>query len=812
MKINLKQISVSLLFCFIFSILCSYNIFADTRISAGWAGDGSITKDDLKSTYTIDFTLTSNNGNKNPSYDLNAVKFAIQSYCAEKFKESVEGDFNNLNFVPEITVKHYLHPEDSGAQNIHYTKFHHYQDEDDVWHCGCEPDNSISVTTYMTNIDMSFLDYYTNYPISIEFSINETTYKIYTYTTNKVVNDGHCECHEGLSRASGDSNNKLQYQMAKNTKVVLEAFQEAAIRGIVAASIGVGYNVGTMYSQRQIALTDAMEKQPNGAYDFKNSTIFKQAFSYYMSPLFGKLDAAEYGYLFDDDSEEEWVALAISQQVFQGAGVKIDNGFLNFKSELTEDEINKMGLKITKSITFRDGAKRFQSFAANLSKDPASVLSYHMKIAYPYLFTKIGTSYSLDNQNLRIDAEYTYCVFNDRIYNSAFEEITDRGVIGISRNQIFLYYQDQAILDSSGGSSGESLPVGVVIIGEFDECVVDTSSNGSANVFYATGRKIGFNNGYSDLLTIDRANPNLMYNTSEGGRKGFLPRNAVFLPTEEEKEVAKNNYTLVGQAAVEGKGVLMKLPEISLSSIKTITTDITNHAYIDSPQFIKFFIVFDKVENRKAIEDYNTRTGMELDDAGKESLGLSHWAFLLIRNNMYINDSELLAWLRTDTARSITYVDADTLLAKITGDFVNGLKKLSFEDWSRMQDIKAELSHNKDMWLVRVFNIMSIVMGVFLFIFAVLICMVYWIDIFNTFSRVSLLQFVSMGRLYPVEDKDMIPYIGMNDSGVKYVTFKDVLILAAIFIVMGFFFLNVSTVITFIVKLYNYIMYVLGGL
>ena len=129
-----------------------------------------------------------------------------------------------------------------------------------------------------------------------------------------------------------------------------------------------------------------------------------------------------------------------------------------------------------------------------------------------------------------------------------------------------------------------------------------------------------------------------------------------------------------------------------------------------------------------------------------------------------------------------------------------------------MQDIKEEIEGRKNSVLVRVFNITSIVMGVFLMVFAVLICLAYWIDIFNTFSDLSILHYISFGRLYSVEDKELIPYTSVSGGeNIKYVTFKDVLIIAAIMVAIGFLFLNVSKLVYIIVYIYNYIMQVLGG-
>jgi hypothetical protein len=237
-----------------------------------------------------------------------------------------------------------------------------------------------------------------------------------------------------------------------------------------------------------------------------------------------------------------------------------------------------------------------------------------------------------------------------------------------------------------------------------------------------------------------------------------------------------------------------------------------NHAKLpEYPRVVKMFIDFgfisvnsDTVVNNKGIQI--SQTANTNTEEGK-------YAFYIVRNNMYygIEGNDLVDWLSTDLARSMTYVDADALLAKIKGDFTNKLGKITYEEYMRMQEIRRELQYDKDMWLVRTFNVASLVMGSFLIVFAILLMLFYWFDQFNAFTSFSLVQFVSMGNLYPVWDKDIVPYVPMNSDKVKFVTFKDILIIAFILVVMGILFVNVGTIVEFIINVYNYIMFIFGG-
>lgn len=604
---------------------------------------------------------------------------------------------------------------------------------------------------------------------------------------------------------------ETQYKIAQDTLKGVEDIYEALELGLIAGSIGSGYNVGTVYSTTQISLADAMTEDESGnGYDFKNQNALKTAFAYYMNPLLGKVE-----FLSDGSGEKSAViptdiagwkdkVSTLNPDFINDHDVVINSEFTAFESGLSEDAINANGLKKTKKANFTNGVKALTDVGT--SKTPGSVISYNMKIAYPYIFYKVGNNYKLHTKNLKLEEDYQYCIYDDYIRDNEFNKITNRDSIGISRDQLFLYYQ----------FNSEGQYIGVLLIGSFDEGVIDTSEADNGRL-YATGRKIGFNNGYSDLLVFNDANPMLMYSTSDGGKKGYLPKNAAFLLDDTEVEVVMNNMTVHPQAIVEGKAEFLPLTIPSNKEILNDLKSMGNHDVINTePQMFKFNIVFTQIINEtgsKDAEEINEANGTSdpLTDKEKEEMGLSHYAFVMLRNNRYINDAELIAWLKTNNARSIPYVDAEGLLDKITGDFLDGLEKLTYEDWLSMQNIKSELENNKDMWLIRVLNVMAIVMGVFLIIFAILICLAYWIDIFNTLADFSILQFISFGNLYPVENKDLIPYVSESKSSTKYVTFKDVLIIAGICCGIGIIFMNTFTLVSWIVYLYNYIMTTLGG-
>ena len=318
-------------------------------------------------------------------------------------------------------------------------------------------------------------------------------------------------------------------------------------------------------------------------------------------------------------------------------------------------------------------------------------------------------------------------------------------------------------------------------------------------------------------MDIREKNVNLLYASGESGKKSYMPLNILF-PTDVDY---KNSKALLGALSAK---VAASYPELT-SELRSVLaypkgTEFfeelwkkENHGEIPiTSNAVVLYIDFGEIVNQskviKVMEDDGSGTPKEVEKIEK---GASKYAFYCIRNNAYLGDSDLLDWLKTDKAKSLTYVDAQKLIDLIEGNFTGSLTRLTYSDWKKMQDIKDELQYKKDTWLVRFMNVLSMIMGIILIIFAILFMIAYWIDIFNTFTDVSILHFISFGNLYPVADKMTETYLKNNMGNTKFVTFKDVVILGLIMIACGILFLNTFALINFIVHVFNYFMYLFGG-
>lgn len=792
----IKTFLFFILFISVFSVIC---LGAD----GGYPSDSDITSDKLGYLYKKVENGKSGGGT---IVQMDTKVKELKNDYAEKMQKACKNNFEGLDFITNVKVKgnYFVFSTDDNG-NIVAT------------------DTVFEKEYPITEIDLSFLDYYTgSAEFTITFKVKDTEYFIKTSTKN-----GWDGTNKYSRASSSEDSEKAKAKRAENAGLMLSTLSDAAYTGIIAGSVGAGFNVGTVYSNRQVALSavtykvdsagsqvesteeESDEVTVNTSYgrhnDFKDLSYVKYSFSYYISPLFGKMDAVEYADVFGESQDTKWVEIArnMETKAIDGKTINISDEFKDFSSRLSEDKMTEDGYKISNKKLNGNGAQKFKG--VHSSETPRTVLSYNIRIAYPYAFTKSGSLYSMSTNNLRVDGDYTFNVFNEKFYKtSTFEEVANRAEIpNLGMEDMFLYRQK---IDGNF--------VGVIIIGNFLEAVIDTSSKGDATL-YATGRQIGFNNGYSSQLNLNHANKEMMYCVGDSGLTGFLPKNAAFSLSKDELDIIENNMNAMGEAENQGKSQIKSLPIKSNEDIEKDLVDINNHPYIaESPTGFKFYILFTEVENKKALSDLKEKAeeggeGGEGDENNAKDF--KQWAFCIIRNNRYVNDNSLTSWLRTDKAKSIPYVDSETLLNKITGNYIDGFVKLTYEDWKKMKSIESELNTNKSMFLVRIMNTMSIVMGVFLIIFAILICLAYWIDIFNTFTDFSILQFISSGRLYPIESEHLGDIVNKKSETTKYVTFKEVLVIAGIMVVIGVIFMNVSYVVYLISCLYNYILDTIGG-
>lgn len=752
----------SFIILFFLCILCS--LFSFVRV---YGVDLWIKNNDAEHFYN---SISSNTASNTT---IQTIGEKLSEYHLNNFRKLAENGYGGVD-LPSIKFEYILSPNDGGS-NI-----------------------TESITTNYLDIDVDSLFNYSkeNHKlIQVTITIEIVSGEENSTTTRYVL-----KCYPNFSSA----------------KTIITKLSDYAYNGIIGGSIECGYNVGVPYSLVQRPLTDLMELRGAG-YEFKSLSSISYSFGYFYHPFLGNLYLNQEPYL--PKSDEEWLKLLKDKksEFIQNSTLNINEKFIHFANNLSPDNVNVEGCKITEA-KIENAITRYAKVSG--TKDPKNVLSYNVPMAVPYIFS-VGSNGTgkLAINNLRQIDNYIYCLYNDCIYDSEMNRVASMvGEVKVPRDKIYLYCQlkgeeGEEIEDSNGNKTKKVVTKtsGVALISVFYECVADyreehDSIDEYMKNLYLTGRQLTFDNGYSDSLNIWSKNANLLYANSAGGKIGYIPANVMF-PTDIDYQTADIFLQAINPdvARKEPKLVEQLRHVLEYPKGKDFFENLwnsDNHGEIPtSNKAVKMYIDFGEIVNQS-----------EVDEAGNITPAASKYVFYCVRNNAYVGDAELIDWLKTDEAKALTYVNADKLRNLIEGNFFGSLTHLTYGDWQKMQGIKEKLANDKDMWLIRVMNVVSLVFGTFLIIFAILFMMAYWIDIFNTFTGVSILHFISMGNLYPITDDITEDYLKNSMPNTKFVNFKQVLIIACIMIAAGILFLNTFYIIDFLVKTFNYILYLFGGM
>lgn len=807
MKKNIFRISFIFLFCLICIISCNFNIFAAD----------------------FSFNLDKDDGTISGAFS------RIKGYYCRTISNGFDDLFQiakSSGYIPKIKVTGKVEEESPIYKTINGVEtLVGYE----VLTVDVENAKDVEKTEYLlTEFDESIVDFFLELPsrefLTFSFLLDNNSYTIschpscYLYEVY-AANEPYAyeiirKDWEEIDKSTSGIETKIQ-----DRKKYLVDLSNSCIEGIIGGSVGAGYNVGVPYTTSQKPLADLMTPK-GGGYDFNEISSLKVTLFYYYSPLFGKMYVEESGVSIPT-TQEEWITYGRSRvsDFIVSDHIKIDAGFEDYIKSLSEEIINDKGEKITDK-RIENGVKRF---AIEGSTEPKSVLSYNIEMAVPQFWDLNNGIGSLYEVSLKHIDGYVYCLYNDNIYVKDSDMKNAVAFMGnlCNRKSIYMYNQDLSINEE------KVVKTGIVLIGSFSECVVDTSMNsverekvvttlsgladGSeitaelTSNLYLTGRKINFSNGYSDKLNFEEPNVNLMSATM--GRNSdavaYSPSNVSFpIPGAEIPKF--NLYNAINLDLLnteEGRNLVEKAKEVLeshddvwmlkyINNVNATELGVSNlHGPIPKTcKAVRMIIGFGPI---------GTAVKKDLSKGTEEAI----FSFYIVRNNNYIEDESLISWLKTSDAKSEPYVKAEKLLSIITGNFMNKLTPLTYNEWLQMQEIKTSLQNDKDRWLVSVFNITSIILGTFLILFAILFLFAYWFDIFNTFIDFSILQFVSFGHLYPIEDKELIGYVGNLGENTKYVTFADVLRIAIIMMAFGLIFLNLKVVVSFIVGVYNYILF-----
>lgn len=632
-----------------------------------------------------------------------------------------------------------------------------------------------SITLY-DGVTITFVSPASHYESTV-YREQTKVYETIIKDKSEAIND------KSLTSEIAKNNYAVDSIVITNTQSFLSNVEKAVKDGLIAGSIETGYNVGTVYSTEQKPLVDVMEELgrstegssennnveniiKTGLYEFNNSKSLTATLDYFFSPLFGKMEVNN---AFPKTSDGWGVSKYYNLIDISNKELKINEEFKNFCNPNSPDRVGLYPVKA--SLNYVNGVKAYSKGSSVLTStnEPEKLIDYSMRVAVPYLFTHTGANnaYSLASGGLQIIEGIRMSLYNDTIYKEVVENGVKKRVKLCTNKDLELQREYLALFHQKINNE----TVGVVIVLKFNEAVVNTkgspidstnvndTNNAFKNRVYLTGRKIFFNNNYTDKLILDNENKDVMsYSTAKSNNIGIKARNFAFQSTGTPTPL----YLTVKE----------------------------NHQIINNSENISFLASF--IGETSSTESNNNTV----------------YGFVLFRNNTYIKETALLNWLTTNEAKSLLYVKTDELRKLIKGEF--GVSELSFSEWLEMERIKKELGYEKENIIYSIINVVCIIVGSFFIIFAMLFIFAYWFDIFNTFTGISILYIISGRNMYPIASKDMIELINQEKSATKYVTFKDVLKISIICCFVGVFFLRASSILSFIISIYTYLMKLLG--
>jgi hypothetical protein len=560
---------------------------------------------------------------------------------------------------------------------------------------------------------------------------------------------------------------------AVNTAIInnaiagIEKYKKAVKEGVLASSLANSFNIYSMYPNNQVPLADILEDARDknnmklGYKSIKSSgagVTMNYSLDTFYNPLFGKMDASS----LKDTSQTYWESkintVTLTHSSDDKVELQLNADFLAFSQD---SSVERESLTSVKAETIRsgNGVTSYKTTVSNKDVSPKSMIDGSMRLVLPSIFYK--KTDGSGKYNLNVDNGFVTAggikllISHNFVYGKegdSFKRLGDYNTFGIDDKSLVLL---PTTIDKDGNFDPKGRKVGAVAPLWFKEAVVDTGGNESDTLdmskVYLTGRSIKFGNDYSGKISLDGSNRDLVAVDSKSNGKQAIPLR--FLAFEQG---------------------------LAVSNVKT------HHELVTNPDNFTLSTSFVNSGDLKG--------------------------FVVYRNNWYVNDKDLLTWLDSSEAKAMTEVKSDDLKNLITGSIEVSGSDLSYEDWNRLKEIKGELNRTLSSRLMSITRVVTMVFGVLIIFYSMILVMAYWLDVFNVLLEFSLLNFLTFKRLYPITSKDDIEYISYSGGDVKYVTFWNIIFIMIVGVAIGVLFIFTSPVIEFLVWVYFKLTTWVGGM
>lgn len=555
------------------------------------------------------------------------------------------------------------------------------------------------------------------------------------------------------------------------------AYKKAVQEGILAASIQESFNVYSMYPNTQVPILDILEPEdsnnPNGRQKIKSTygnVKMSYSLDYHYNMFFGKMSGSTL-----TSSSFSWSSVlnSISITPADSSGklrIGVSDEFVKFV--LASNDLGYLA-KIDTATVASSGFKAiYKPSYSSRSFEPKSLVDTSMRLIVPYRFVKYMDSSTLvlppvwgyqtvPGYRLSLSNFYVYKEGEDGV----LEKIGDFNDFGITKESLAFFYtaldESSVTLDTDINSVAK---VGAVVPLKYKEVIINPNDKN----MYLTGRDLRFGNDYSTKMTLGIPNKDLLSVSEKlSGDMGIPLRFFAF--KEGSDPYARDAHE-----------------EISL--------DLT-----------PIYLHLDFINKEFTVPDPSSSEG------AKKVVSIK--GFVMARNNFYINEPDLLAWLNSNEAQALTGVEAKLLYEMIIGAFGLKPKALTYDQWVRLQEIRGELETSKYALVTRLLRVITLVIGVLIIFYSIILMLCYLIDITGFLGEFSVLNLMSLKRMYPIWSRDDMTYVPSEFIGkARIVTFPYMLAWMLIGVFIGSLFIFYQPIIRFLVWLYYTISSLVGGI
>lgn len=566
-----------------------------------------------------------------------------------------------------------------------------------------------------------------------------------------------------------------------------DGYKKKVKTALLECTIEYGVNVFSVSSENLIKLSDVLEDKDGKKAIVNNKQGVSTSLNYFIHPGFGVMSSPPL-------TKEDWLSDDMFRRLTniasdgQPLNSSMPKGFVsaqnpdgsttgNLTLKISQDYKNFIKNRGTSypslteyTGTVGDGAVK----PIREGSDASNMKNYSdtkLRIVLPSMFAKdAGGAYQLSSNADKYYSfvNFYYDVSDNNLYykdNNAYKALYNLSDVFVDDKDLYLHRA--SLQDIDGFSVQGDAPCGVIVMGKFLEALVVPT--GDASEVQSTGRfiKTDLKNTVSNFSTVDE-NFMKVYEWDSSSPYGVALQ-IVGFPV----------------SAVTGKNVGEHQPLKDNENIRLVYTKVPTVRHVGN--------------------NATTSAAQTVQDTSLEGQKIF---FAALRNNTYIQDQKLSQWVKGGKI-SNTYADVDRLKQLLNGG-LNSKKLLTYEEWKRMQEVKNQLADKREKSWTKYITVPTMIFGVLLILYAILLWLAYWIDVFNVFTEFSFLHFMTFKKVYPVMNEDEMKYYN-SGGNVKYVTKKWVLKTSIICVCIGALFISYMDLLQLLLNVYYWVTDVTGG-